>query len=423
MSEGKVSVLPQQTEAEAAADLLEQYGCGPIRFSGHNDALYERHLLFDDVIDPLAAGARDRFEAAARSVRDVLSQRWVRTERTYNRLNPKRIYYLSMEFLIGRSLSNNVTNMLLDPFIHRAAQQRDLDWLGLLEEEPDAGLGNGGLGRLAACFLDSMATMRLPAMGYGLRYEHGIFRQKIQNGWQEERSDNWLANPDPWEIVRPAESVPVTFGCSFELREGRLRMIPNRPSALIGVPHDRPVVGYGGKTVNTLRLWSATAADSFDFQRFSGGDFVAAIAEALNAESLTRVLYPDDHTQQGQALRLMQEYFLVACSLADAIRRFRESNSDWRLLPEKAAIQLNDTHPTLAVPELMRILLDEAHLGWDEAWDITRATLAYTNHTLLPEALERWPVDWMRLLIPRQLRDHLRDQPSAARRHSCAVSG
>ena len=208
-------------------------------------------------------------------------------------------------------------------------------------------MGNGGLGRLAACFLDSMATMQLPAMGYGLRYEHGIFKQKIQNGWQEERPDSWLANQIPWEIVRPAESVHVTFACSFELREGKLRMIPNKPSTLIGVPYDRPVVGYGGKTVNTLRLWSATAADSFNFQQFSGGDFVAAIAEGLNAELLTRVLDPDDHTPQGRELRLMQEYFLVACSLADAIRRFRGSNSDWRLLPEKAAIQLNDTHPTL----------------------------------------------------------------------------
>src|ERR1700727_56707 len=248
-----------------------------------------------------------------------------------------------------------------------------------------------------------MATMQLPAMGYGLRYEHGIFQQKIRNGWQEERPDNWLAHPDPWEIVRPAESVPVTFGCTFELREGKLRMIPNKPSILIGVPYDRPVVGYGGKTVNTLRLWSATASESFDFQRFSGGDFVAAIAEALNAESLTRVLYPDDHTPQGRELRLMQEYFLVACSLADAIRRFRESNSDWRLLPEKAAIQLNDTHPTMAVPELMRILLDEAHLGWVEAWDLTRKTLGYTNHTLLPEALEKWPVEWFETLVPRHL--------------------
>ena len=179
-------------------DLLTQYGCGPIQFSGSHDALYERHLLFDDVIDPLAAAARERFEAAARSVRDVMSQRWVRTERTYNRLNPKRIYYLSMEFLIGRSLTNNVTNLLLDPFVQRAVQQRDLDWSGLIEEEPDAGLGNGGLGRLAACFLDSMATMQLPAMGYGLRYEYGIFRQSIEDGWQRESPDNWLRRPDPW---------------------------------------------------------------------------------------------------------------------------------------------------------------------------------------------------------------------------------
>src|SRR4029077_20289754 len=191
------------TTTEAAADLLEQYGCGPIRFSGHNDALYERHLLFDDVIDPTAADARERFEAAARSVRDVLSQRWVRTGRTYDRENPKRIYYLSMEFLIGRSLGNNVTNLLLDGFVRRAAEQRDLDWLALLEQEPDAGLGNGGLGRLAACFLDSMATMQLPAMGYGLRYEYGMFRQAIENGWQREYPDNWLHHQDPWEVALP----------------------------------------------------------------------------------------------------------------------------------------------------------------------------------------------------------------------------
>src|SRR3954454_15347427 len=211
MSEGKVGVLRQQTEAEAAADLLDQYGCGPIRFSGHNDALYERHLLFDDVVDPLAAGGRERFEAAARSVRDVLSQRWVRTERTYNRLNPKRVYYLSMEFLIGRSLANNVTNMLIDPLVHWAAQQRDLDWFGLIEQEPDAGLGNGGLGRLAACFLDSMATMQLPAMGYGLRYEYGMFRQSIKDGWQIEHPDNWLRRRDPWEVARLGETVEVKF--------------------------------------------------------------------------------------------------------------------------------------------------------------------------------------------------------------------
>ena len=365
-----------------------------------------------------SADSRERYKAAARAVRDILSDRWLRTDKTYARENPKRVYYVSIEFLIGRSLGNNVMNLMLDPVVEPSFDEHGREWWEILHEEPDAGLGNGGLGRLAACFLDSMATMQLPAMGYGLRYEHGIFRQKIRNGWQEERPDNWLRHPDPWEVVRPAESVEVTFGCSFELRAGTLRMIPNNPSTLIGVPYDRPVVGYGGKTVNTLRLWSATAAHAFDFQRFSGGDFVASIAEALNAESLTRVLYPDDHTPQGRELRLMQEYFLVACSLADIVRRFRESNSDWRTLPEKAAIQLNDTHPSLAVPELMRILLDEAHLGWDEAWDITRADARLHQ----PHAASRGAgalagrMDGAPHSAP--TRDHLRDQPPAARRHS-----
>jgi starch phosphorylase len=386
-----------------AAALLRSYACSAAMFAGAPDALYERHLKFDNIVDPQAADARERYDAAARAVRDILSDRWLRTNQTYERENPKRIYYVSIEFLIGRSLSNNILNLMLDPVVGKTFDERGRQWMELLEKEPDAGLGNGGLGRLAACFLDSMATMALPAMGYGLRYEHGIFRQSFNNGWQQERPDNWLNHPDPWEIVRPAESVEIKLGCTIELREGSLRLVANNPSTLVGVPYDRPVVGYCGKTVNTLRLWGAAAVHSFDFQRFSEGDFVASMAELLGAESLTRVLYPDDTTPQGSGLRLMQEYFLVACSLADAIRRFRESNSDWRLLPEKAAIQLNDTHPTLAVPELMRILLDEAHLGWDEAWGITRATLAYTNHTLLPEALERWPVNWMRLLIPRQL--------------------
>jgi len=395
--------VSRPTTAPAAADLLEQYGCGPIRFSGDSDALYERHLLFDDVVDPLAAGARERFEAAARSVRDVMSQRWVRTERTYNRLNPKRIYYLSMEFLIGRSLTNNINNLLLDPFVSRAAQQRDLDWFGLLEQEPDAGLGNGGLGRLAACFLDSMATMELPAMGYGLRYEYGMFRQSIEDGWQREQPDNWLRQGDPWEVARLKEAVEIKLLCSVNMHHGSLEIVAGRPSTLIGIPFDRPVVGYGGKTINTLRLWSAASPDYFDFQEFSSGDFVGALSGTLAAESLTRVLYPDDSTAVGQALRFFQEYFLVACSLADLVRRFHHRNGNWHLFPDKVAVQLNDTHPTLAVPELMRILLDEAHLGWDEAWDITRRTLAYTNHTLLPEALEKWPLQYFKQLLPRQL--------------------
>jgi glycogen phosphorylase len=350
------------------AALRQQYGCGPVELTGNPDALYERHLLFDNVIDPTAGSARDRYEAFARSVRDVLSQRWVRTEQTYERLDPKRVYYLSMEFLIGRSLANNITNLMLSPLVDDVVKRTSLDWLGLLEEEPDAGLGNGGLGRLAACFLDSMATMQLPAIGYGLRYEYGMFRQSIEDGWQHEQPDNWLRRPDPWEVVRLKDKVEVRLNFSIELRNGELNPVPGRPSTLIGIPFDRPVVGYGGKTINTLRLWAAVAPDYFDFQAFSHGEFVSALAGSLAAKSLTRVLYPDDSTTRGQRLRFVQEYFLVACSLADLIRRFRRGNAEWSALPERAAIQLNDTHPAIAVPELMRILLDEAHLGWDQAW-------------------------------------------------------
>jgi starch phosphorylase len=391
------------TSSDGLAKLREQYACGPVDFVGTDNALYERHLLFDNVVKPSAAGPRERFEAIARSTRDVLSQRWVLTDDVYERENPKRIYYLSMEFLIGRSLANNVMNLLLDPVAKQIAKQENLDWLALLEEEPDAGLGNGGLGRLAACFLDSMATMQLPAMGYGLRYEYGMFRQTIRDGWQYAQPDNWLRRPDPWEVARPDEKVEVQLACSFQLRDGVLHAVLGKASTLYGLPFDRPVVGYGGKTINTLRLWAATAPDYFDFQEFSRGDFVGAVAETLTAESLTRVLYPDDSTRMGQGLRFVQEYFLVACSLADLVRRFRLTNADWDAFPDKVAIQLNDTHPTLAVPELMRILLDQEHLPWDRAWDITQRALAYTNHTLLPEALEKWPVAWFEMLLPRHL--------------------
>ena len=366
------------------------------------NARYRHHLELDNVISFMDATARGRFDAVARSVRDVLAARWVRTQQTYAERNPKRIYYLSMEFLIGRSLANNVLNLLLDPVMQDVASANGLDWLGLLENEPDAGLGNGGLGRLAACFLDSMATLQLPGMGYGLRYEYGIFKQQIRNGWQREEPDNWLRYPDPWEVMRPLERVEVTLNCSFETQGRTLRAIPGRTSHVIGIPYDRPIVGFGGKTVNTLRLWAARAPDAFDFQEFSSGDFVGAVAETLAAESLTRVLYPDDSTTHGQALRFVQEFFLVACSLADLVRRFHAAGGEWLGLGDKAAIQMNDTHPSMAVPELMRILLDEGKLDWDAAWDVTCKTLAYTNHTLLPEALEKWPLQWFEVMLPRQ---------------------
>ncbi len=380
---------------------LAEYG--PVAFHGDPNALYDRHLIFDYAIDPDSATPRERYEAVARSLRDVLALRWLRTKKTYDSVDPKRVYYLSMEYLIGRSLANNVTNLLLDPAIEAACREKSVDWYELLEQEPDAGLGNGGLGRLAACFIESIATMQMPGMGYGLRYEYGIFRQAIRDGWQNEQPDNWLKRPDPWEIARLDHVVEINLNCSFQMRGGLLIPVPGKPSKLLGIPFDRPVIGYGAQTINTLRLWAASAPDLFDFQEFQHGDFVGAVHEILAAESITRVLYPDDSTVIGQQLRFLQEYFLSACSVKDLVRRFRENHSDWSLLPEKVAVQLNDTHPTLSIAELMRILLDEAQLGWDRAWSITQQTFAYTNHTLLPEALERWPVSWFEDILPRHL--------------------
>jgi starch phosphorylase len=400
-AKGIIPIDERWTKADGAK-LLKQYGCGPIQFMGA-DGLYDRHLLFDNIKDLATVPARERYEAFARSMRDVLSQRWILTEKTYEHNNPKRVYYVSMEFLLGRSSANNVTNLLLDSFAAQIAKEKGIDLLSLLEQEPDAGLGNGGLGRLAACFLDSMATLHLPAMGYGLRYEYGIFKQSLQNGWQHEKGDNWLRHPDPWEIARPDEAVELKVNCSFQLQGESFRAIAGQPSTLLGIPYDRPVVGYGGKTINTLRLWAAAASNYFDFQEFSSGDFAGALAETLAAESLTRVLYPDDSTSKGQGLRFVQEYFLVACSLADLVRRFRKANTDWSQLADKVAIQLNDTHPAMAVPELLRILLDEAHLEWDQAWSLTQQALAFTNHTLLPEALEKWPLEWFETMLPRHL--------------------
>src|SRR5215510_12577761 len=247
-------------------EILEQYGCGPIQFTGTSDALYERHLIFDHVTDPKNADPREQFEAAARSIRDIISPRWLRTEKTYEQMNPKRVYYLSMEFLLGRSLANNVTNALLRPLTLVAMKKRGLDPLALAEMEPDAGLGNGGLGRLAACFIESMATMQIPGMGYGLRYEYGIFKQTIKDGWQCEQPDNWLRRPDPWEVARLEDAIEVKLNATFELHGGMLRPIIGRPSILLGIPFDRPVIGYGGKTINTLRLWAAATPDYFDFQ-------------------------------------------------------------------------------------------------------------------------------------------------------------
>jgi starch phosphorylase len=374
-----------------------------IGLAGKEDEWTERYLVCGHLVDPQQARPRQRFEALSAFVRDLVAHRWVMTRQAREEADPKRVYYLSMEFLIGRTLSNNLINLAAEPVIARALEKSGWRLEDLLEEEPDAGLGNGGLGRLAACFIDSLATLQYSAIGYGLRYEYGIFKQTIRDGYQLEQPDSWLRRPDPWEIVRPGKLYAVPLNASFELKGTAIRVIPNKASTLLGIPYDRPVVGYGARCVNTLRLWAAAAPESFDFAEFSHGDFVGAVIGNIAAESLTRVLYPDDSTEAGRTLRFLQQYFMVSCSLQDILSRFGKAGRPWSSLPDKVAIQMNDTHPSLAVPELMRILLDQAKLGWDEAWDLTTRTLAYTNHTLLPEALERWPVDLFEILIPRHL--------------------
>jgi starch phosphorylase len=389
--------------AQAIAPVLKQYDSGLVPLPRNLDAAFERHLVFDHIVDPTDGSMRQRFQAVARSLRDLLSQRWLKTKQVYHQKNPKRVYYLSMEFLIGRSLTNNIANLMVEPLVREVMQREGLEVSDLAEMEPDAGLGNGGLGRLAACFIDSLATMQIPAHGYGLRYEYGMFRQEIANGYQIESPDPWLQLPDPWEAVRHEDTVQVELNAAVKMHNGVPQLVPNHSTTLLGIPYDRPVVGYGGRTINTLRLWEASSPDFFDFGEFSHGEFFGAVHDKVMAENLTRVLYPDDSTRAGRRLRFGQEYFLVACSLADIIARFRRSNSDWHALPDKVAIQLNDTHPSLAVAELVRILLDQAHLSWDDAWNLTVRTLAYTNHTLLPEALEKWPVELFELVLPRHL--------------------
>jgi len=364
----------------------------------------ERYLLCEQAVDPVSASPRQKFEATSRFIRDLIAHRWVITRRARAEADPKRVHYLSLEFLLGRALRNNVMNLGADPIVRQAMLQQGWNLDALMEEEPDAGLGNGGLGRLAACFLDSLATLQYPAIGYGLRYEYGIFRQSLLGGSQVEQPDNWLFESDPWEIRRPHKVYAVPLDATVELRGSGVKFTRGKPSALLGVAYDRPVVGYGAMCVNTLRLWAAVAPRSFDLDEFSHGDFEGSVIQQVAAESVTRVLYPDDSTEAGRTLRFLQQYFLVSCSLQDICARFMTvANPDWSMLPDRVAVQMNDTHPALCVSELMRILLDQAHMSWDEAWSITQRTLGYTNHTLLPEALEKWPIELFETLIARQL--------------------
>ena len=347
-----------------------------------------------------------RYQAIAYAVRDRIIHQWDLSRKTQRAKHSKRIYYLSLEFLMGRAMTNNIINMGLEKSVRDALSSLGYSYEELADVEPDAGLGNGGLGRLAACFLDSLATLELPAYGYGIRYNYGIFRQQIKNGWQVETPDNWLKDGNPWEIKRPDLIYPVYFGGEVqESRSNGRDVFTWVPAETInGIAYDTPIVGYGGKTINTLRLWSAQSPEEFSFEEFNSGDYTEAVRNKINAETLSQVLYPNDTLYMGKELRLKQQYFFVSCSLQDIIRRFkRYGDYKWSSFPEEAAIQLNDTHPSLAIPELMRILIDREGLGWDEAWDITVKTMGYTNHTLMPEALEKWALPMLQKLLPRHM--------------------
>lgn len=352
------------------------------------------------------ATPHDYYMALAHTVRDRLIHRRIKTARTYLEKDAKTVYYLSAEFLIGRLLSNNLINIGLYERVRQALKESGLDLDELMEQEDEPGLGNGGLGRLAACFLDSLATLEIPALGYGIRYEYGIFNQSLRDGWQAEQPDRWLRFGNPWEVPRPDYMVEVKFGGRTEAyndKQGRyqVRWIPDR--TVVGTPYDTPVPGYNNNTVNKLRLWSARASEEFNFQVFDAGDYTRAVVDKTFSETISKVLYPNDNTLQGRELRLQQEYFFVACSLHDIIRLYLRNHDNFDCFPEKVAIQLNDTHPSIGVAELMRLLVDEHKLDWDKAWHITQNTFAYTNHTLLAEALERWPVSLFSRLLPRHL--------------------
>uniref|UniRef100_A0A8C9WF86 Alpha-1,4 glucan phosphorylase n=1 Tax=Scleropages formosus TaxID=113540 RepID=A0A8C9WF86_SCLFO len=367
---------------------------------------FNRHLHFTLVKDRNIATHRDYYFALAHTVRDHLVGRWIRTQQFYYETDPKRVYYLSLEFYMGRTLQNTMINLGLQNACDEAIYQ--VRRLKVLKVEEDAGLGNGGLGRLAACFLDSMATLGLAAYGYGIRYEYGIFNQRIKEGWQVEEADDWLRHGNPWEKARPEYMLPVHFYGRVEETKKGPKWVDTQ--VVLAMPYDTPVPGYMNNTVNTMRLWSARAPNDFNLQDFNVGDYIQAVLDRNLAENISRVLYPNDHFFVGKELRLKQEYFVVAATLQDIIRRFKTSKREhtsstisFDTFPDKVAIQLNDTHPALAIPELMRILVDIEKLHWDKAWNITKRTFAYTNHTVLPEALERWPIQLLETLLPRHL--------------------
>lgn len=383
---------------------------GDVNRTGLDKASIKRafldHLFFLQGKFPSIATFNDYYLALAYVVRDRLLHRWISTAATYTREGSRTVAYLSAEFLMGPHLGNNLVNMGIFDTTHDAMKELGLDLEQMLDQEEEPGLGNGGLGRLAACYLDSLATLEMPALGYGIRYEYGIFHQEIRDGQQVELTDKWLRFGNPWEVVRPEWTVEIKFGGHTENyvdSQGRHRVRWHPDRIVMGIPYDTPVLGCRCNTANTLRLWRADAPESFDFTAFNEGDYYRAVESKIVSENLTKVLYPNDEPAQGKQLRLEQQFFFVSCALQDMIRILLRQRLPLDRFHEKFAIQLNDTHPAIAVPELMRLLVDEHDISWDIAWDITEKTLAYTNHTLLPEALECWPLPLFESLLPRHL--------------------
>jgi starch phosphorylase len=365
-----------------------------------------RHIRYSIGKRPDQSTTKDVYLALTYAIRDRLIEKLMETEDRYQQNQTKRLYYLSMEFLIGRSLGNSLVNLCITEECRIALQDLGFDLDEVRNQEADAALGNGGLGRLAACFLDSMATLGIPGFGYGIYYEYGLFRQEIENGHQKEKPDHWISHAGALQIERPDQACIIPLYGRIEHGQdmnGNYNPMWLDWRVIIGIPHDIPVPGYGGHSTNYLRLYSATASSDFDIQIFNTGDYFKAVEQKIGSENISKILYPSDTIDTGKELRLIQEYFLVACSLRDILRRFQESHDSMELLPEKVQIQLNDTHPSLAVVELMRILVDEQAIEWEKAWDITQRTLAYTNHTLLAEALEKWPVHLIEHVLPRHM--------------------
>ena len=397
-----------QEEAPPVAKVLDEGSAAEAQsrdVAAMRDSI-EQKLYYQVGKNRIAANNRDWYVATALAVRDRVVDGWHRSTDTTYASGAKRVYYLSLEFLIGRQLRDNLSNLGLYDTVRGALVELGVDFDAIRAMEPDAALGNGGLGRLAACYLESMSSLKIPAIGYGIRYEHGLFRQIVKNGFQQEYPEDWLELGNPWQFERPEISYVIGFGGAVEIvseSDSLVETVWHPAERVSAIAYDIPIVGWRGRHVNALRLWSARAVDPIRLDAFNLGDHVGAISERARVEAISRVLYPSDESSAGQELRLRQEYFFAAASLQDLIRRHLKSFKTIESLPEKAAIQLNDTHPSIAVIELMRILVDVHKVGWEEAWAITRKTFCYTNHTLLPEALETWPVPLMERLLPRHM--------------------